>query len=68
MAETAGIEIIKKHVPGPQGVRGRNSDNSRLRDVLGWEPSIDLHAGLAMTYPWIEDQVKAAGLAPAAVR
>lgn len=68
VAETAGIEIIKKHVPGPQGVRGRNSDNSRLRDVLGWEPSIDLHAGLAMTYPWIEDQVKAAGLVPAAAR
>src|SRR5581483_3199163 len=40
VAETAGISIAKKHVPGPQGVRGRNSDNTRLREVLGWEPQI----------------------------
>lgn len=45
------------HVPGPQGVRGRNSDNTRLRDVLGWEPTSDLEAGLEQTYRWIEKQV-----------
>lgn len=57
VAGIAGIEITKKHVPGPQGVRGRNSDNTRLRQVLGWEPQISLQAGLARTYAWIEGQV-----------
>jgi GDP-D-mannose 3', 5'-epimerase len=55
----AGIEIRLKHVPGPQGVRGRNSDNSLLREVLRWEPKINLEAGLAKTYAWIETQVAA---------
>ena len=55
----AGIRVTKKHVPGPQGVRGRNSDNTRLRQVLGWEPEISLEEGLAQTYAWIEDQVQA---------
>jgi nucleoside-diphosphate-sugar epimerase len=54
----AGIRIIKKHVPGPQGVRGRNSDNTRLRQALGWEPEITLEEGLACTYVWIETQVR----------
>ncbi len=57
IAAIAGIDIVKKHVPGPQGVRGRNSDNTRLREVLGWEPQISLEAGLAETYAWIEQQV-----------
>ncbi len=48
-----------KHVDGPQGVRGRNSDNTTLRDVLGWEPSVSLEDGLAETYRWIEKQVSA---------
>ena len=43
-----------KHVPGPQGVRGRNSDNSLLRKVLGWEPTTSLRDGLVPTYRWIE--------------
>ena len=43
---------------GPQGVRGRNSDNTRLREVLGWEPQISLEEGLARTYAWIEEQVR----------
>jgi len=45
------------HVEGPEGVRGRNSDNSLLRAVLGWEPSIGLEDGLKSTYRWIEEQV-----------
>lgn len=58
IANVAGISIEKKHVDGPQGVRGRNSDNTKLREVLGWEPSISLEDGLARTYAWIEDQVR----------
>jgi GDP-D-mannose 3', 5'-epimerase len=46
------------HVDGPEGVRGRNSDNSKLREVLGWEPSIPLEEGLISTYRWIEKMVK----------
>jgi GDP-D-mannose 3',5'-epimerase len=58
IAEIAGVRIVKKHVYGPQGVRGRNSDNTRLRQVLGWEPEIALEEGLARTYAWIESQVQ----------
>jgi nucleoside-diphosphate-sugar epimerase len=58
VADIAGIEIVKKHIAGPQGVRGRNSDNTRLRDVLGWEPEISLEEGLARTYDWVEAQVR----------
>lgn len=58
IAEVAGVQITKKHVPGPQGVRGRNSDNTRLRQVLGWEPQISLEEGLSRTYAWIEEQVR----------
>ncbi len=59
IAAAAGVDVLRKHVPGPQGVRGRNSDNRRLRDVLGWEPAISLEDGLARTYAWIEAQVRA---------
>jgi GDP-D-mannose 3', 5'-epimerase len=58
VAEIAGHPIAKRHIDGPQGVRGRNSDNTRLREVLGWEPEISLEEGLARTYAWIEDQVR----------
>lgn len=58
IAEIAGIEIGKKHVPGPQGVRGRNSDNTRLKQVLHWAPEISLEEGLGRTYQWIEEQVR----------
>ena len=51
--------VSLRHVDGPQGVRGRNSDNSRLREVLGWEPSVDLETGLLPTYRWIDKQVNA---------
>jgi GDP-D-mannose 3', 5'-epimerase len=53
----AGVRLHKRHVPGPEGVRGRNSDNSLLREVLGWQPAIDLEEGLERTYRWIEQQV-----------
>jgi len=54
----AGKKLTKIHDHSkPQGVRGRNSDNSRLRQVLGWEPSISLAQGLVPTYRWIEAQV-----------
>jgi nucleoside-diphosphate-sugar epimerase len=59
VASIAEIDIEKKHVPGPQGVRGRNSDNDRLRKVLKWEPEISLEVGLKRTYKWIEEQVRA---------
>lgn len=58
VAEIAGTRIVKKHIPGPQGVRGRNSDNTRLREVLDWEPEISLEEGLRRTYGWIEEQVR----------
>jgi len=58
VAQIAGIEITKKHIDGPQGVRGRNSDNTKLRRVLGWEPEISLEEGLKTTYQWIEKQVE----------
>ncbi|MCB0060891.1 MAG: NAD-dependent epimerase/dehydratase family protein [Caldilineaceae bacterium] len=59
VADVADVAIHKKHIPGPQGVRGRNSDNTKLREVLGWEPAIALEEGLALTYAWIEEQVRA---------
>lgn len=58
VAEIAGIKISKKHIDGPMGVRGRNSDNTKLREVLGWEPAISLEDGLRETYRWIEEQVR----------
>ena len=47
VAQIAGVRVTKKHVPSPQGVRGRNSDNTRLRKVLSWEPTISLEEGPA---------------------
>jgi len=47
------------HVAGPQGVRGRNSDNTLLKQVLDWTPEVSLEEGLEKTYAWIESQVRA---------
>ena len=63
VASIAGIRIVKKHVAGPQGVRGRNSDNTLLRTVLGWDPQISLEEGLRRTYAWIEEMVQRDGAA-----
>lgn len=57
--EIAGVKLTKKHIKGPEGVRGRNSDNNLLRKVLTWEPEVSLEEGLRQTYEWIERQVKA---------
>ena len=60
VADAAGKKIkIRHNLSGPQGVRGRNSENSRTHRVLGWEPSIPLQQGLAVTYKWIASELKA---------
>lgn len=61
--DIAGKRLAKRHVPGPLGVRGRNSDNRRIRERLGWAPSQPLRTGLEKTYAWIEAQARAAGVA-----
>lgn len=57
VADIAGKTIHKNHIPGPVGVRGRNSDNRLIEEKLGWAPSQTLRAGLERTYAWIEQQV-----------
>lgn len=57
VADIAGKTIHKNHIPGPVGVRGRNSDNRLIQERLGWAPSQSLRAGLERTYAWIEQQV-----------
>ncbi len=47
-----------KHIPGPEGVRGRNSDNQLILEKLGWAPSIKLEDGLRVTYSWIKGQIE----------
>ncbi|MEP7362293.1 MAG: NAD-dependent epimerase/dehydratase family protein [Acidobacteriota bacterium] len=58
VARIAGIEVRLRHIEGPMGVRGRNSDNTLLRKTLGWEPAVSLEEGLSTTYAWIEEQVR----------
>jgi nucleoside-diphosphate-sugar epimerase len=55
----AGVELERSYkLDAPQGVRGRNSDNTMIRDTYGWEPSISLQEGLEKTYAWVDEQVK----------
>jgi nucleoside-diphosphate-sugar epimerase len=57
--ETAGVKVKRTYDPSaPQGVGGRNSDNTMIKRILGWEPSTPLRKGLARTYPWIEEQYR----------
>lgn len=56
--EIAGKRLKKKHIPGPLGVRGRNSDNRLIYEKLRWKPTQPLKAGMAKTYQWIEGQVQ----------
>lgn len=58
IADIAGKRIEKHHISGPQGVRGRNSDNRLIREKLDWAPSRTLREGLEVTYAWIEAQVR----------
>ena len=60
VAEIAGEKLFIKHIPGPLGVRGRNSDNKLIEEKLGWKPSMPLKKGLEITYKWIEEEVKEA--------
>ena len=53
----SGKNLGIRHVAGPQGVRGRNSDNTLCRKVLGWEPQVTLEEGMARTYEWVASQV-----------
>lgn len=57
--EISGKKLTIKNIPGPTGVRGRNSDNELLREKLGWAPSQSLRQGSEKTYHWIEEKVKA---------
>ena len=62
VAGVAGKRIGKDYdLTKPQGVRGRNSDNTRLREVLGWEPQVTLEEGLARTYRWISGELRKEG-------
>ncbi len=56
--EIAGKKLIVKHIKGPLGVRGRNSDNKLIKEKLGWGPSMALKEGIKRTYAWIDNQVK----------
>jgi nucleoside-diphosphate-sugar epimerase len=58
IARIADKRIRIRHVPGPLGVRGRNSDNRLIRERLGWAPTEPLEAGLRRTYPWIAGQIR----------
>ena len=58
--EIAGVKLQRRYDLGaPKGVNGRNSDNTRIHEIMGWEPSISLRDGLEKTYAWIYDQITA---------
>jgi GDP-D-mannose 3',5'-epimerase len=62
VSRIAGKSLTLRHdLTKPQGVRGRNSDNTRLNRVLGWEPSIGLETGLEVTYKWINNELRKSG-------
>jgi GDP-D-mannose 3',5'-epimerase len=68
VADVAGKRVTKRYdLSKPQGVRGRNSDNSKLNEVLGWGPQVSLDDGLKRTYAWIEAELRKAGRTPDAV-
>ena len=58
--DIAGVRLKRRYqLDAPKGVRGRNSDNTLIRQVLGWAPSTTLRDGMERTYRWVYDQVKA---------
>jgi GDP-D-mannose 3', 5'-epimerase len=58
LCDIAGKKLEKKHIPGPLGVKGRNSDNRLIAAKLNWRPSRPLREGLEKTYQWIETQLR----------
>jgi nucleoside-diphosphate-sugar epimerase len=63
VSKIAGKTVKRRHdLTKPQGVRGRNSDNGRLRNVLAWEPPTSLEEGLSVTYGWIRQELLAKSL------
>jgi GDP-D-mannose 3', 5'-epimerase len=56
-ADIAGKTVSIHHIPGPTGVRGRNSENTLIEQKLGWRPSRSLREGMEKTYSWIAEQV-----------
>ena len=55
----AGIKLVRRYnLDAPKGVRGRNSDNTLVSQVLGWVPTTPLHSGMEKTYAWVYEQVK----------
>jgi nucleoside-diphosphate-sugar epimerase len=59
--DIAGKKLTISHIPGPLGVRGRNSDNDLIAKMLGWKPSTKLLDGLTVTYDWIDEQIRNMG-------
>jgi GDP-D-mannose 3', 5'-epimerase len=59
--EIANKPLGIRHIPGPLGVRGRNSDNHLIKEKLNWSPSRSLRQGIARTYPWVAEQVRSYG-------
>ena len=59
VTEIADKDLAIKNIPGPTGVRGRNSDNKLIKEKLGWEPKYSLKEGMSKTYGWVNEQVKA---------
>jgi nucleoside-diphosphate-sugar epimerase len=58
LEQIAGIKLTRKYdLNAPKGVRGRSSDNTLIRQELGWAPSVSLREGLEQTYAWVYDQV-----------
>ena len=56
--DIAGIKVERHNdLSAPQGVNGRNSDNTKIQQYLGWEPNIPLRVGMAKTYAWIQEQI-----------
>jgi GDP-D-mannose 3',5'-epimerase len=62
VSEIAGKQLSLRHIPGPTGVRGRNSDNRLIKQKLGWRPTRPLREGLQKTYAWVGEQVAKATL------
>jgi nucleoside-diphosphate-sugar epimerase len=58
VTDISGKEVHVKHIDGPTGVRGRNSDNKLIKEKLNWEPTQPLYVGLTKTYEWIDSEIK----------